>query len=152
EPERKFRLFCFPYFHFANSGVSANFSGALRCRTPRLMLNQLTISDFSAKLAKREITCHDVMQACLDRIRQVDGQIKAFISVDEQDALRQAEEADRLAAQGKARELPLLGVPVGIKDVIAVKDQPLNCGSRILGNFVSPYDATVIQKLKAAGA
>ena len=47
---------------------------------------------------------------------------------------------------------PLLGVPVGVKDVIAVKGQPLNCGSKILGNFVSPYDATVIEKLKAAGA
>ena len=116
------------------------------------MLNQLTISELTARLAKREVTCRDVMQACLNRIRQVDGQIKAFISVDEQDALRQAEEADCLAAQGKAKELPLLGVPVGIKDVIAVKDQPLNCGSRILGKFVSPYDATVIQKLKAAGA
>src|SRR5581483_129772 len=47
---------------------------------------------------------------------------------------------------------PLLGVPIGIKDVLAVKDQPLNCASKILGKFVSPYDATVIQRLKAAGA
>src|SRR5690606_2261455 len=47
---------------------------------------------------------------------------------------------------------PLLGIPIGIKDVLAVKNHPLNCGSKILGNFVSPYDATVIEKMKAAGA
>ncbi len=47
---------------------------------------------------------------------------------------------------------PLLGIPIAIKDVLAVKNQPLNCGSKILGNFTSPYDATAIEKLKAAGA
>ena len=51
-----------------------------------------------------------------------------------------------------ARAKPLLGVPIAIKDVLAVKNQPLNCGSKILGKFISPYDATVIEKLKAAGA
>ena len=66
------------------------------------------------------------------------------------DALAQADAADqRLAAGAQA---PLLGVPIAIKDVIAVKGQPLNCGSKILGKFISPYDATVIEKLKAAGA
>src|ERR1051325_2319088 len=116
------------------------------------MVNQLTISEFQSKLAKREISSHDAMQACLARIRKVDGQIKAFISYDEADAMAQADAADRLAAEGRAKDLPVLGVPIGIKDVIAVKGQPLNCGSRILGKFVSPYDATVISRLKAAGA
>ena len=116
------------------------------------MLNQLTISDFSSKLSRRETSSREVLQACLDRIRQVDGEIKAFISYDETDALRQADDADRLAMQGRAKNLPLLGVPIGIKDVIAAKDQPLNCGSRILGKYVSPYNATVVQRLKAAGA
>ncbi len=115
-------------------------------------LNQLTISEFAARLAKREVTCRQAMQSCLEQIRKVDGQIKAFISYDEADALAQAETADRLASSGTTKDLPLLGVPVGIKDVIAVKGQPLNCGSRILGKYVSPYDATVIAKLKAAGA
>ena len=69
------------------------------------------------------------------------------------DALAQAEAADKLLAQGgRDASRPLLGVPVAIKDVIAVKNQPLNCGSKILGKFISPYDATVIEKLKAAGA
>jgi aspartyl-tRNA(Asn)/glutamyl-tRNA(Gln) amidotransferase subunit A len=116
------------------------------------MLNLLTISELTAKLAKREVSAREVMQACLDRIARVDGNLHAFLSHDAGDALAQADAADKLLAQGGNPGRPLLGVPVAIKDVIAVKNQPLNCGSKILGRFVSPYDATVIEKLKAAGA
>jgi aspartyl-tRNA(Asn)/glutamyl-tRNA(Gln) amidotransferase subunit A len=117
------------------------------------MLNQLTISELVAKLKRREVSARAATQACLDRIQRVDGEIKAFISYDAADALAQADAADRALASWQARDdQPLLGVPVGVKDVIAVKGQPLNCGSKILGNFVSPYDATVTEKLKAAGA
>jgi aspartyl-tRNA(Asn)/glutamyl-tRNA(Gln) amidotransferase subunit A len=117
------------------------------------MLNQLTISALVAKLARREVSARAAMQACLDRIERVDPQIRAFISYDVADALAQADAADQALAQGQTHaQKPLLGVPVGVKDVIAVKGQPLNCGSRILGDFHSPYDATVIEKLKAAGA
>jgi aspartyl-tRNA(Asn)/glutamyl-tRNA(Gln) amidotransferase subunit A len=114
------------------------------------MLNQLTISELTAKLAKREVSSREITQACLDQIAGVDGQIHAFISHDAADALAQADAADKLIAQGVSR--PLLGIPVAIKDVLAVKNQPLNCASKILGKFVSPYDATAIEKLKAAGA
>ncbi len=117
------------------------------------MLNQLTISELAARLAKREVSAREAMQSCLDRIAQVDGKLHAFISCNADDALAQAEAADQLLAQdGRGASRPLLGVPVAIKDVIAVKNQPLNCGSKILGRFVSPYDATVIEKLRAAGA
>ena len=117
------------------------------------MLNQLTISELAARLAKREVSAREAMQSCLDRIARVDGQIHAFISYDGADALAQAEAADKLlAGVGANASRPLLGVPVAIKDVIAVKNQPLNCGSKILGQFISPYDATVIEKLQAAGA
>ncbi len=117
------------------------------------MLNQLTIHEFTAKLAGREVSARQVMQACLDRIEAVDGRIGAFLSLDRADALAQAEAADQALASGQtAQQRPLLGIPVAIKDVIAVKGQPLNCGSKILGKFISPYDATVIAKLKAAGA
>ena len=117
------------------------------------MLNQLTISELAPKLAERKVSARDVTQACLDRIQRIDGQVRAFISFDAADALAQADEADRALASGATHaQRPLLGVPVAIKDVIAVKGQPLNCGSKILGKFISPYDATVIQKLKAAGA
>jgi len=117
------------------------------------MLNQLTISELAARLAKREVSAREAMRSCLDQIARVDGKIHAFISHDPDDALAQAEAADKLLAQGgRDASHPLLGVPVAIKDVIAVKNQPLNCGSKILGQFISPYDATVIEKLKAAGA
>ena len=116
------------------------------------MLNQLTISELTAKIAKREVSAREATQACLDRVAKVDGQIHAFISHNDADALAQADAVDKLIAQGNSANRPLLGVPIGIKDVLAVKDHPLNCGSKILGNFVSPYDATVIEKLKAAGA
>ena len=117
------------------------------------MLNQLTISELVARLGRREVTARATVQACLDQIQQVDGRIRAFISYDAADALAQADAADEALASGHTHaERPLLGVPLAIKDVIAVRGQPLNCGSKILGGFISPYDATVIGKLKAAGA
>ena len=117
-----------------------------------MSLNQLTISELTAKLAKREVSAREAMQSCLDQIARVDGKIHAFISHDAADALAQADAADKLLSQGGGTSRPLLGVPVAVKDVLAVKNQPLNCGSKILGKFVSPYDATVVEKLKAAGA
>jgi len=117
------------------------------------MLNQLTVSELSARLAKREVSAREAVQACLDQLNRIDKQIHAFISYDAADALAQADAADNLLAdKGKSANLPLLGVPIAIKDVLAVKGQPLNCGSKILGKFISPYDATAIQKLKVAGA
>jgi len=114
------------------------------------MLHQLTLSELSAKLDRRETSAREAMQACLDQIHRVEPRIHAFISCDDADALAQADAADRQRASGHKH--PLLGVPIGIKDVIAVRNQPLSCGSKILGKFISPYDATVIEKLKAAGA
>ena len=117
------------------------------------MLNQLTISQLTRKLAAREATSRQIVESCLAQIGRVEDKIHAFISYDAANALAQADAADKAIAAGTTpAEKPLLGMPIGIKDVIAVKDQPLNCGSKILGHFVSPYDATVIEKLKNAGA
>ncbi len=117
------------------------------------MLNQLTISELTTKLAKREVTSRAATQACLDQIHRVEERLHAFISFDAADALAQADHSDQALARGATHAAkPLLGVPMAVKDVIAVKGQPLNCGSKILGKFVSPYDATVIERLKAAGA
>jgi len=117
------------------------------------MLNQLTISQLTDKLSKSEVSARDATDACLKQIARSDEIIRAFISYDAHDALLQADAADQALASGAThKERPLLGVPIAVKDVIAAKGQPLRCGSRILGNFISPYDAAVIEKLKAAGA
>ncbi|MHC1768337.1 MAG: Asp-tRNA(Asn)/Glu-tRNA(Gln) amidotransferase subunit GatA [Verrucomicrobiia bacterium] len=117
------------------------------------MLNRLTISKLVAELASRAASSREAVQACLDQIDRVDGQLNAFLSLNAADALAQADAADRKLAEGPPGEgQPLLGVPIALKDVIAVEGQPLTCGSKILKNFVSPYDATVVRKLKAAGA
>ncbi|MEO6183634.1 MAG: Asp-tRNA(Asn)/Glu-tRNA(Gln) amidotransferase subunit GatA [Verrucomicrobiota bacterium] len=117
------------------------------------MLNQLTISGLAAKLSKREVSSREAMQSCLDQIQRVDEKIHAFISHDAADALAQADVVDKEISDGTTyAQKPLLGIPIAVKDVLAVKNQPLNCGSKILGKFFSPYDATAIEKLKAAGA
>ena len=117
------------------------------------MLNSLTISELAAKLAKRETSAREVTQACLDQIQRVDGNIHAFLSYDAPDALAQADAVDKAIAAGATHaQQPLLGVPIALKDVLAVKNQPLGCASKILAKFTSPYDATVVEKLKAAGA
>jgi len=115
------------------------------------MLNQLTISELTTKLARGETSARQTLQACLDQIQRVDDRVHAFLSHDAADALAQADAADQELAGGGSGK-PLLGVPIAIKDVIAVKNQPLNCASKILGDFISPYDAAVIEKLRAAGA
>ena len=117
------------------------------------MLNQLNIGELTAKLSRREISAREITQACLTQIGRYDGKIHAFLSYDADDALAQADAADcYLSEKGTDPNHPLLGIPVAIKDVLAVKNQPLNCASKILGNFTSLYDATAIEKLKAAGA
>jgi aspartyl-tRNA(Asn)/glutamyl-tRNA(Gln) amidotransferase subunit A len=116
------------------------------------MLNQLTISELAAKLAQREVSAREAMQSCLDQIARVDNKIHAFLSCNADDAMAQADAADKELAKGGHITRGLLGIPVAVKDVLAVKNQPINCGSKILGQFISPYDATVVEKLKAAGA
>jgi len=116
------------------------------------MLNELTISGLRARLSRGEASAREALTACLARIKRVDGEVKAFLSYDEPDAFRQADEADKLLKSGNGADKPLLGVPIAIKDVLSVRGHPLNCASKILGHFVSPYDATVIGKLREAGA
>ncbi len=117
------------------------------------MLNQLTISELAGRLSCREVSAREAMQSCLAQIARVDGRIHAFISHDADDALAQADAADHEISSGTTHlQKPLLGIPIAVKDVLAVKGQPLNCGSKILGNFVSPYSSTAVERLKAAGA
>ncbi len=113
-------------------------------------LTKLSLAETSELLARREISAREVAAAYLDRIEAVDPKVKAYINVNRDLALTMADEADRRLGSGQAG--PLTGAPIGIKDVICIQGVPTTCGSRMLENFVPPYDATVIKKLKEAGA
>lgn len=110
-----------------------------------------TISELAAALAAGETTSVAITQAIIDRTTAVDGQVQAFLSYDAADALAQAKASDQRRATGQSLG-PLDGIPVGIKDVLAVKDQPLGCASKMLEGYVSPFDATCVAKLRTAGA
>jgi aspartyl-tRNA(Asn)/glutamyl-tRNA(Gln) amidotransferase subunit A len=109
-----------------------------------------TIADLSGRLGRGELSSAELMKAVIARTKAVDGRVKAFNSFDEEDALAQARASDERRSKGTVG--PLEGIPVGLKDVISVAGQPLTASSRMLKNFVSPYDVTVTAKLKAAGA
>lgn len=110
-----------------------------------------SITELSARLEKKELSSVELTKAVIARTQAVEPQVRAFNSYDEADALAQATASDARRAEGKASGL-LEGIPVGLKDVIAVENQPLTASSKMLAEFVSPYDATVTQKLKKAGA
>ncbi len=116
-----------------------------------LDLHFKTISELSALLAAGETTSVAITQAVIDRTAAVDDKVKAFLSTDAEDALAQAKASDARRAAGKSLGV-LDGIPIGIKDTLAVKDQPLRCASKMLENYVSPFDATCIVKLREAGA
>ena len=109
------------------------------------------VAELAALLAAGKISAVELLQAFAARTAAVDGRVKAFNSRDDAGALVLAAASDARRAAGQARG-PLDGIPVGFKDVIAVEGQPLTCSSKMLANFISPYDATVTTRLKAAGA
>lgn len=110
-----------------------------------------TIAELSVALEAGSLTSVELTEAVIARTDAVEPKVQAFIHRDAANALEQARASDARRAAGKPLG-SLDGIPVGIKDILAVKDQPLRCASKILDNFVSPYDATVIAKLKEAGA
>jgi aspartyl-tRNA(Asn)/glutamyl-tRNA(Gln) amidotransferase subunit A len=114
-------------------------------------LTKLTAAQLAEMLAAKQLSAVELARALLARVQVVDARVRAFNSLDEAAVLAAARESDARRAAGQARG-PLDGIPVGFKDVIAVAGQPLTCSSRMLANYVSPYDATVTTRLKAAGA
>ena len=113
-------------------------------------LTKLTIPEAQARLRKREISARELTRACLDRIAAVEPKLNAFITVTEREALEQADAADKRLATNDAPAL--CGIPLGIKDIYATRGVKTTCASKILENFVPPFDATVIAKLRAEGA
>jgi aspartyl-tRNA(Asn)/glutamyl-tRNA(Gln) amidotransferase subunit A len=123
-----------------------------------MKLNQLTIKQASETLARGEITSVDLTRACLARIKEVDGKIKACLTVCEREALAEAKAADVRRAKGEtgpsasSGQASLLGIPYLAKDNIMTAGIRTTAASKILENYIAPYDATIIKKLRQAGA
>jgi aspartyl-tRNA(Asn)/glutamyl-tRNA(Gln) amidotransferase subunit A len=113
-------------------------------------LNTKTISELSAMLAAGECTSVELVNDVLAAIDARDGKIGAYLTINREEALTAAQQADAERANGKKD--PLLGIPIAIKDLLNVKGQPCTCASKMLEGYTSPYDATVIAKLREAGA
>jgi aspartyl-tRNA(Asn)/glutamyl-tRNA(Gln) amidotransferase subunit A len=115
-----------------------------------LKLYELTIHEAHDLLKEGRISSVELTRAVIDRIVAVDNDVKAYLTLTPELALEQAREADRRRAAGE--DNPLLGIPLAIKDVICTRGVPTTCGSKILENFVPPYDATVMAHLGTQGA
>ena len=113
-------------------------------------LHKLTVSELSEKLAAGECTSVEVVNEVLASIDAHDGKVGAYLTIDREAALAEARQADERRAAGE--KLPMLGIPVAIKDLLNVKGQPCTCSSRILEGYTALYDATVISRLPEAGA
>jgi aspartyl-tRNA(Asn)/glutamyl-tRNA(Gln) amidotransferase subunit A len=114
-------------------------------------LTRMTAAGLSAALASREVSATEVTRAHLDRIAAVDGRVHAFLHVAADHALGQAAIIDDERKHGTVRS-PLAGVPVAVKDVFTTRGMPTTCGSRILDDWRPPYDATIVERLRQAGA
>jgi len=112
-------------------------------------LHRKTVSQLSAALAAGECSSVELTQVFLERIARHDGALNSFITVTSEAALAAAAEADRKRAAGEAG--PLTGIPIAHKDIFCTDGVRTSCASRMLDNFIAPYDATVVSRFKAAG-
>lgn len=112
-------------------------------------MHTLSLRELSEKLHKREISSVELTQYFLDRIEKLDSELNSFITVTGEVALEMAKMADAAIAEGAAG--PLTGIPVAHKDLFTTDGIRTSCGSRMLDNFIAPYDAHVVEKIKQAG-
>jgi aspartyl-tRNA(Asn)/glutamyl-tRNA(Gln) amidotransferase subunit A len=110
-----------------------------------LILNQLTIHEAHQLLKTKQLSSVELTRACLERIHQVEPKVRALVTITDELALKQAQKADELIATGNIN--PLTGIPMVIKDNMCTKGIPTTCSSKMLENFVPPYNATVVEKL-----
>ena len=114
-------------------------------------LYELGIRQAQEGLAKGEFSSVELTQAVIDRYRAKNGEIGAYLTFDEEGALKLAKEADAARGKTASGQQQGFGVPIAVKDLINVAGQPCTCASKILKGYVSPYDATVIKNMKANG-
>src|SRR5258707_9292565 len=114
-------------------------------------INSLTIVSTRAAIAEKRFTATRLVEDFYEKIKAEDGEVHAWLTLCQERALAQARRVDDLAAKGDPLP-PLAGVPVGIKDVMVTKDVRTTAGSKVLENFVPPYDCTAVARLEAAGA
>ena len=112
-------------------------------------MHNKTISELSKHLQEKKISSVELTQHFLSRIKQYDSQFNSFITVTEENALKQAEMADKKIAAGNSN--PLTGIPIAQKDIFCTAGVKTTCGSKMLDNFIAPYDATLIEKCNEAG-
>ena len=112
---------------------------------------ELTAHEIREMYDKKEVTVPEVVKAFLDRIKEIDNDIKAYITVCEEDAMKKAYEVQALFDNGEDLG-PFAGIPIAIKDNICTKGIKTTCGSKMLENFIAPYNATVIEKLNKENA
>lgn len=120
-----------------------------------MKLNELTITEAREGLKNKKFSSSELTRACLEQIEKHDAKINAFITVCKKQAIEQAKEADKLLSNGAMEQwsnLPLLGIPIALKDLYSTKDIKTTAGSKVLKDYSPVYDATVIKKLKDAGA
>ena len=116
-----------------------------------MKLYEYNAFELSEMLRKREISSVELTASVLDRADEVDGKVNAYLKIDRELSLKSAENADKLIASGEAKSR-LAGIPVGIKDNISTAGILTTCASKMLENYVPVFNATVIEKLNAAGA
>jgi aspartyl-tRNA(Asn)/glutamyl-tRNA(Gln) amidotransferase subunit A len=114
------------------------------------MIYEKNATEMATALEKGEISAVELTKAHLDRIAAVDGEVKAFLYVDNEGALAQARDVDQRRKSGEKLS-PLAGVPLALKDVMVQQGVPTTCGSKMLEGWRPPYDSTVVSRLKAAG-
>jgi aspartyl-tRNA(Asn)/glutamyl-tRNA(Gln) amidotransferase subunit A len=115
-----------------------------------MRLCELTLEQLSKMLERKECSSLELTRSVFERIHEVENKIHAYLWLNEEMALSQAKEADRLRQAGEKLN-PLLGIPVALKDIFCTRGIPTTCASKILENFVPPFDATVVLKLKERG-
>ena len=112
-------------------------------------LHARTLTELATGLADREFSSRELTEALLSRINDLGGKLNAFITITADEALQAADHADKQIASNSAG--PLTGLPIVHKDIFCARGIRTTCGSRMLENFVSPYDATVVERLNQAG-